>query len=474
MATVQKSKKKKISCIIIAVVVIALIAVLIKAALSAVSSISLTNDSYPYGEAAVKDLSTYVNISGNVSSSSTVNVTSEVLAKVAQLNVKVGDSVKKDDIVCLLDATELQEQYDKIAASADKAKDAENYKDAILRRNLNEALTARTNAVNKAQQAANEAENARTQAYEQQKKLVEQYNALVEQINAADAETQGMLQPQLDAMNEALETLNEKLPQLDAAADAAQKGIQSAQELADQAVQAAQDAIDSAKYTLTDDSAAEQLKKLQEQIDSCTVRATADGVITQLNITEGSIPMNKNLMVIENTDSLIIRGKVSEADVLRVEEGMDCEIKTSATEDEIIAGKVSRIERIISSSENAAADGGYAVEVAIEQNSKLLIGMSASCKIVLSKKENTLGVPYDAVYGGEQDGYYVYVGVNGDTPGTVKAVRKDVKIGFEGDYYIEITEGDVKEGDLILMQPSAFDVLPQLEDGSVIPDPRRE
>ena len=93
MATVQKSKKKKISCIIIAVVVIALIAVLVKAALSAVSSISLTNDSYPYGEAAVKDLSTYVNISGNVSSSSTVNVTSEVLAKVAQLNVKVGDSV---------------------------------------------------------------------------------------------------------------------------------------------------------------------------------------------------------------------------------------------------------------------------------------------------------------------------------------------------------------------------------------------
>lgn len=473
MATMQKSKRKKISCLIIVLVVIALLAVLIKAGLSAMSSMNLTNESYPYGEAAVKDLSTYVNISGNVASSSTVNVTSDVLEKVAQLNVKVGDSVKKGDVVCVLDSSDLQEKYDKLTASADKAQDAADYKDTILRRNLEEARAARTNAVNQAQKTVDDAENARTLAYEQQKKLVEQYNALVAQINTAEAEEQEALQQQLDTLNDAIDKLNEKLPELDTAVEAAHKGVQSARELADQAVQSAQDAIDAAKYTLTDDSADEQLKALKQQIDGCTVTAPEDGVITQLNITEGSIPLNKNLMVIENTDSLVIRGKVSEADVLRVEEGMECEIKTSATEDEIISGKVSRIERIISSNENAAAGGGYTVEVAIEQNSKLLIGMSASCKIVLSKQENSLGVPYDAVYGGEQDGYYVFVGVNGDTPGTVKAVRKDVKIGFEGDYYTEITEGDVKEGDLILMQPGAFDLLPQLEDGSVIADPRR-
>lgn len=471
MATVQKSKKKKISCLIIFVIVIALLAVLIKAGLSVMSSMNLSGESYSYGEAAVKDLSTYVNISGNVSSSSTVNVTSEVLEKVAQLNVKVGDSVKKGDVVCVLDTTELQEQYDKLSASAGKAKDAENYRDTILRRNLDEAISSRTDAVNKAQQTADAAENARKQAYEQHNKLVEQYNALVAQINAADAETQETLKPQLDEMETALDKLTDQLPDLDAAAEAAQKGIQSARELADQAVQAAQDAIDAEKYTVKDDSADEQLKKLQEQIDSCTVKATADGVITQLNITEGSIPLNKNLMVIENTDSLIIRGKVSEADVLRVEEGMDCEIKTSATDDEVIGGRVKRIERIISSNEDASA-GGYTVEVEIEKNSKLLIGMSASCKIVLSKKENVLGVPYDAVNGGENDGYYVFVGEAGSTPGTVHVVRKDVKIGFEGDFYTEITEGDIHEGDMILTQPPTFSMLQQLTDGMDIPDPR--
>ena len=475
MATVQKSKKKKISCLIIAAVVIALIAVLVKAGLSAMKSMNLSKESYAYGEAAVKDLSTYVNISGNVSSSSTVNVTSEVLQKVMQLNVKVGDSVKKGDVVCVLDASGLQEKYDKLSANAGKAKDAANYKDNILRRNLDEARNARANSVNKAQQALTNAENARSQAYDRQKTLVDQYNALIAQYNAADAETQAVMQEQVDSMSAALEKLNEQLPELDAAVETAERAVQSAQESGDLSVQAAQDAIDSAKYTLDDDSADEELEKLREQIDSCTVKATADGVITQLNITEGSIPLNSNLMVIENTDSLVIRGKVSEADVLRVEEGMECEIKTSATDDEVIGGKVKRIERIISSNETemTSAAGGYTVEVEIEQNSKLLIGMSASCKIVLSKKENSLGVPYDAVYGGENDGYYVFIGEPADTPGMLRARKESVEIGFEGDYYTEITKGNVKEGDLILMQPAAFSMLQQLEDGSVIPDPRR-
>ena len=471
MATVGKSKKKKISCLVIASVVLALLGVLIKSGLSAMKNMNLLGESYNYGEAAVKDLSTYVNISGNVSSSSTVNLTSEVLQKVVQLNVKVGDSVKKGDVVCVLDSASLQEQLDKLKSVAEKSANAEAYNDSILRRTLNDAVSARNEAVAKAQQTAVDAERTRDQAYERQKELVEQFNALITRMNEADAETQESMKPQADALEASIQKLTEQLPALDDAVEQAQKAIQTVQESSDKAVQAAQDAIDASKFSVKDDSSEEQMKKLQEQIDGCTVKATADGVVTQLNITEGSIPLNSNLMVIENTDQLVIRGKVGEADVLRVEAGMDCEIKTSATDDEVIHGKVKRIERIISSNEDASL-GGYTVEVEIEQNSKLLIGMSASCKIVLTKKENTLGVPYDAVNGGENDGYYVFVGEPAETPGMVRVHRKDVKIGFEGDYYTEITEGDIQDGDMILMQPPAFSTLQQLEDGLVIPNPK--
>ena len=190
MATVGKSKKKKISCLVIAIVVLALLGVLIKAGLSAVKNMNLLGESYNYGEAAVKDLSTYVNISGSVSSSSTVNVTSEVLQKVMQLNVKVGDSVKKGDVVCVLDTTSLQEQLDKLKGLAAKSADADAYNAGILRRTLNDAVSARDEAVTKAQQTAADAERTRDQAYERQKELVEQFNALITRMNEADAETQ--------------------------------------------------------------------------------------------------------------------------------------------------------------------------------------------------------------------------------------------------------------------------------------------
>ena len=145
MAKEKSTKsKKKIGCFIIVLVVLAIIVGLIAFLISLASkSIAMANN-IPYGEVAVKDLSEYVNVSGNVSSSDAYNVTADVMQKVTVLNVKVGDSVKKGDVLCQLDTTSLQEQYDKLVASAGKAQDAETYKSGILQRNLAEARNNRT------------------------------------------------------------------------------------------------------------------------------------------------------------------------------------------------------------------------------------------------------------------------------------------------------------------------------------------
>ena len=209
---------------------------------------------------------------------------------------------------------------------------------------------------------------------------------------------------------------------------------------------------------------------MQEQIDACTILAPADGVVTQLNISEGSIPLNNNLMMIENTSDLIIRGKVSESDILRISEGMKCEIKTSATKDDIVAGSVKRIERILSSGTDASASG-YTVEISIDDpKSKLLIGMSATAKIIVNKLENAISIPYDAVRGGENEGYFVFTAEETDQPNMVKIVRKDIEIGFEGDYFVELKKGDLKEGDIVFTD--SFDSSTTLEEGKIIADPR--
>ena len=467
-----KSKNgKKIGCLIIfliaAALIIGLVVVLMK---MAANGIAMMN-SIPYGEVAVKDLSEYVNVSGSVSSSDSVNVTAEVLQKVSKLNVKIGDSVKKGDVLCVLDSADLQEKYDKLTASAGKAQDAETYKSSILRRNLNDAKNNKTNALNKAQDAINSAISARDTAYDRYNLAVEQYNALVEKINAAAAagEDADELQEQADSLKEMMDTLYPKLPSYDAAIDEARSAYSETEKTADQLIQSAQDAIDAEKYADGSD-ASDDLKELQEQIDACTIVAPADGVITQLNVTEGSIPMNSNLMLIENTDSLVIRGKVNEADILRINEGMPCEIKTTATDEEIISGSVKRIERILSSGSDASASG-YTVEISIDDpKSRLLIGMSANVKIVLSKVENVLSIPYDAVRGGENEGYFVFVCEPTEKQGMVKVVKKDIEIGFEGDFFTEVTKGDLKEGEIVLTEFISDTMT--IEEGSVIPDPK--
>ena len=433
--------------------------------------------SVPYGEVTVKDLSDYVNVSGTVSSSNTVNVTSSLNQKVVKLNVKVGDSVKKGDVLCELDASELQETYDQLQQTMNQADSAKNYKDNVLQRNLNTARNERNDLINKAQDAINKATAARDTAYQAYNASVDRYNQLLNDLRTAEAAAQTdpnaaaraqELSAQADALYEANQEALAKLPELDNAITAARDAYDDARKRGDELVQGAQDAVDSENYTAKDNESQNKLEKLAEQIADCVITAPEDGVVTELNIAEGSIPTSATLMVIENTDSLIIRGKVNESDILRIEENLPCEIKTTATEDETVKGSVKRIERIVSSNTDASLSG-YTVEISIDdKDSKLLIGMSANVKIVIDSKDKVLSVPYDALLGNETDGFFVYQ-LAPDKEGTVKVVKKTVKKGFEGDYYTEVTDTDLKEGDIVYTAESGS--VPMTE-GMVLPDPR--
>lgn len=458
--------KKKTGCIIAVIIAVIVIAGLIIGGKILLNTAVQSMNTTPFGKVSVEDLSSYVNISGNVSSSATTNVTTELMQKIEKIHVKVGDSVKKGDILCELDSSSLRESYEKLTKSAGKAQDAETYHNSILQRNLDEAKQNRDEMLAKAQQAINNAVQARDEAYETYNNNVLKRNALIEEIVNADPDTAAEMQQQIEYLGEVNDKLFDKLPVYDEAVTEARNAYVETKRTADQLVQAAQDAIDAEQFADGSDSS-DELRKLQEEIDACTVTAPADGVVTQISVNEGSAPLNGYLMTIENTDELIIRGKVSEADILRIDEKMPCEIKTSATGSEIIAGSVKRIERIISSNEDAAL--GYTVEISIDDaESKLLIGMSANVKIILDKVDQVLSVPYEAVRGGENEGWFVLAAEKGDSEGTVKVVKKTIETGFEGDYYTEIKSGDLKEGDIVFTGTYGTEIP---SEGDVIPDP---
>ena len=75
--------------------------------------------------------------------------------------------------------------------------------------------------------------------------------------------------------------------------------------------------------------------------------------------------------------------------------------------------------------------------------------MSAKAKIMLQEKPQTLAVPYDLIRYDENQAAYVLV-AQLQEDGTAIAVRKDITVGEEVDYYVEVIHGDLKEGDMLI------------------------
>ncbi len=477
----SKGKKivKRIVILLIILLIICGIVLFVRSAIRGATQSVITR-SDTCGFVKRQDLTSYSSFSGQISSSDKLMVTAtDPTLKVSKLNVKVGDSVKAGDILCEFDSKKLQEKYDKMVKNSEKVQGASQHSHDLIVRNYDKAKSERETMISKAQSAYNTAVSKRDSAYEEFNRMIDEYNDLYgRQIDAYNAwanteegahdkeykrQVLDDLSKECALAEKNLNALESSLPDLDSAVSAANEAYSAAVEKGDELLQSAQDALDDEKYSLDDDFDDSQLEELREKIEKCTVIAERDGVVTELNISEGSVPESGNIMTIENTTDLIVSGKVSEADILKVNEGMEAEIKTSATEDRIIKGRVKRIEKIISSGQAKYDTGGYTVEVSVEEkDSGLLIGMSASVKIILDRRDNVLSVPYNAIRGGENEGYFIYVAIPQENDMYSISKRK-VSKGFEGDFYTEIISGDIDDGDIVLTDPMG------VSEGDLIP-----
>ena len=158
------------------------------------------------------------------------------------------------------------------------------------------------------------------------------------------------------------------------------------------------------------------------------------------------------MITIEDTSSLKMVASVEEADILKLNEGMNAVVTSDATGEESIMGQVTRVVRVKGqSNENyydpAASIGGYSVEISLD-TTELLIGMSTKARVMITENSAVLAVPYDLIQYDEDGKAYVLVAeVKED--GLATAVKKSVEVGEEVDYYTELTGGELREDLLI-------------------------
>jgi HlyD family secretion protein len=187
------------------------------------------------------------------------------------------------------------------------------------------------------------------------------------------------------------------------------------------------------------------------QLDSTTVLAPRDGVVTTKYLEEGTIippgtstfAQGTSIVQLSDVNTMFVECAVVEADVAQVRAGQKVRIVTEAFKGVPVAGVVDRVNPAAKTENNITA---VKVRVKILPGSKarLLPGMTATCEFLTLEKPNVLVAPSQAIY---HEGDQAYVDVKTADPLMPK--RVEVKVGEVGNDGTEIISG-LKEGDEIV------------------------
>lgn len=457
-------------------------------------------------------LSDSVSVNGTVKSGSSASVTAADAVKtykVTAVNVAVGDTVRKGDIIATLDTADVEKQIanaeldssdtrtsaeksytrsvedqaaDQASAQQELAKAQQDY-DMLGLNDYYSTMTTDGNAGKTNREVV-------TDWYTRYAEEIAGYeNTLANlQIQLTQAQQSGEtdraegLQGQIeDYQNrESIAKAQCSIPELglqgfDAVkkcyesiqnyADALQKAQESYQKSATNAARNVDDAATKLAQSQRED---DKLTSLQTALEECTLTATMDGTITALNATVGDV-CSGTVATIQDVENLTVEVTIPASSVSKLSTGMICRITSDATGDAVISGTLTRIDPVANDS------GSFGATVTVNgQDSGLLIGISAKVEIVISEKDDVFTVPRDAVGTNEDGTTYVLRRTGGEgTDMTFEEVA--VTEGDTNDYYVEITGDDLHEGDIIRatadltqgIESSTDSAAQMMEDGSL-------
>ncbi len=188
--------------------------------------------------------------------------------------------------------------------------------------------------------------------------------------------------------------------------------------------------------------------------DKVNIKSPIAGTVTRVNVnigryandTENAEPM----FVVEDLQNLKMDVRISEYDIRKIQVGQKVTITAEVLGSESVEGVVSRISPTGELKDATSKEMVIPVQIDVKkENSKLIAGVTAKAKIEIQKQKNVLAVPIDSVLEDIDTGES-YVMVLNET--ILKKVP--VKLGIEGDFHVEITSGEIKPEDQVVLSPT--------------------
>lgn len=336
----------------------------------------------------------------------------EGVGKIDSIKVKVGDSVKKGDVLLTIDKADLEL----------KLKDANSQIEAAK---AHLASTDSSNYVNKIEIAEAALDTAKVN-YESISRDLNNAKTLFE----AGAISEQEFNKAEDAYKTAEVTLKSANIQVEDAKDGAPEYLK------DGYVAVIEQAV------ILRDSVMREIKKQQ-------VLASIDGIIIEKFVEENSIGATGTAaFLIGDIKSLELEANVLADDVYKVQIGNEVEVSGKAMGVSILKGKIVKIAPEAKNITSSLGVNQKRVPVTIEINDDtglLKPGYDMDTKIITEIKSDALVVPDSSVFDYKGNSC-VFVVDSG------KAVIRQIKKGIESEKTIEVLEG-LNQGDIIILKP---------------------
>jgi HlyD family secretion protein len=412
------------------------------------------------------DIEATISATGNPNAVVTVQVGTQVSGNIMELHADFNTRVRKGQLVARIDPAIFDAKVTQAKANLDNAKAAVLNARAMLQKTEAEIANARASLEGAKANVA----KAKVGVLDAQIKLKSRVDLFKE--GGISAEERDSAQAAYDSNMAATDAAR-------AQQQAAEHGLRAAQ--AQHEVAQAQ--LTSAEAQVKQQQAA--LKQAQIDLDHTYIRAPVDGTVVSRNVDVGqtvaaSLQAPTLFLIAQDLTKMQVDTNVDEADVGRVRPGQEATFTVDAFPGETFKGKVVQIRQAPINVQNVIT---YDVVVAVPNPSlKLFPGMTANVRILVDRRENILKVPNAALRFRppdlkEQRGRGDAVRTGAQAPPTIQGVPGSrgrgqrsaeeqtiwvlgehktpqpvaVKLGVTDGSFSELVEGDLKEGQEVLI-----------------------
>ena len=210
----------------------------------------------------------------------------------------------------------------------------------------------------------------------------------------------------------------------------------------------------------------------QASLDTAFITAPFDGVITGVEVIEGDLVFpNTVAFRIDDLEHLRVDVGVSEVDINQIQVGQPVILVFDAIQGEEYQGEVIEVSPV-----GVLQQGLVSFQVSIrvtDADEAVRPGLTAAVQIVIRQVEDALVIPNRAVrwVKGQQ---VVYLSTAGETPTTADLEIVPVTVGASSDEFTELIEGDIREGDYIVLNPPSVNIFDEIEPGQGPPSQFRQ